>query len=619
MKRLGYIFLTQLIVLLSTFSNSEGQNSQIINVDSRATLNLNGYWKYIVDPYQTGYYDYRREPRDLQASPATSESIFLGYKAQHSRERVEYDFDKADNILVPRDWNSQKEKLFYYEGAVWYYKAFDYKPSDDSRQFVWFGAANYQADVYLNGQKLGSHVGGFTPFNYEITGKLEPEGNFLIVQVNNTRGLNEVPTVNTDWWNYGGLTRDVKILEVAETFVQDYYVQLAADNPSEIEVKVTLNGQNKANQEVLVSIPEASLKVRCTTNDEGVATARIKARKLKLWSPEDPYLYAVDIQHNNHVVSDKIGFRSLKVDGQDILVNGKSVFLRGISIHEENPIRGGRAYSREDARMLLGWAKELGCNFVRLAHYPHNENMVRMADEMGLMVWSEVPVYWTIQWQNEATYNNAKAQLSDMITRDINRASVIIWSVANETPISEPRTEFLKNLIETTRSLDQVRLVSAALERHTKEGTKNVQVIEDPLQSYVDVISFNQYLGWYAGPPENLCTAVFDIEFNKPVIISEFGAGALQGHHGTRDDLWTEEFQEYLYEETVEMLEKIPQLRGMTPWILADFRSPRRTLSDIQDGWNRKGLISETGDKKKAFYILRDYYRKKEVQFKQAN
>jgi beta-glucuronidase len=135
----------------------------------------------------------------------------------------------------------------------------------------------------------------------------------------------------------------------------------------------------------------------------------------------------------------------------------------------------------------------------------------------------------------------------------------------------------------------------------------------------VDVISFNQYLGWYAGPPENLCTAVFDIEFNKPVIISEFGAGALQGHHGTRDDLWTEEFQEYLYEETVEMLEKIPQLRGMTPWILADFRSPRRTLSDIQDGWNRKGLISETGDKKKAFYILRDYYRKKEVQFKQAN
>jgi beta-glucuronidase len=115
-----------------------GQEPQIINVEGRTSLNLNGYWKYIVDPYQTGYYDYRQQVRDQSANPGYSESIFLGYKQQHPSERVEYDFDKADNILVPRDWNSQKEKLFYYEGAVWYYKAFDFVPTKGNRQFLYF-------------------------------------------------------------------------------------------------------------------------------------------------------------------------------------------------------------------------------------------------------------------------------------------------------------------------------------------------------------------------------------------------------------------------------------------------------------------------------------------------
>lgn len=187
--------------------------------------------------------------------------------------------------------------------------------------------------------------------------------------------------------------------------------------------------------------------------------------------------------------------------------------------------------------------------------------------------------------------------------------------MANETPVSPERTEFLKRQIETANEMDPVRFISAALERHTKEGTKNTQIVDDPLQDYVDVIAFNQYIGWYDGLPEKCNTAEFDIQFNKPVIISEFGGGALQGYHGSKEEIWTEEFQEYLYEETLKMLDKIPQLRGITPWILADFRSPRRVLPDIQDGWNRKGLISEVGEKKKAFYVLQKYYGKKEEEY----
>jgi len=607
----GLLVIYQFLSVMLTF----GQEPQIINVEGRSTMTLNGVWKYVVDPYQTGYYDYRREARDEQPNPSNSESLFLGYKAQNPSERVEYDFDKSDNILVPRDWNSQKEKLFYYEGSVWYYKFFNYTPTDGSRQFIYFGAANYEADVYLNGKKLGKHIGGFTPFNYEITGKMKPEGNFIIVKVDNTRGFEKVPTINTDWWNYGGLTRDVKIVEVGSTFILDYYVQLSGQNKNTLEVSVTLDGADKANQPITLEISEAKIKVTFNTNSDGIAKTTVAVKNVNLWSPETPYLYDVKLTHNNNVLTDKIGFRTLQTQGKEILVNGIPVFLRGICIHEENGIRGGRAYSKEDARMLLGWAKELGCNFVRLAHYPHNENMTRVADELGIMVWSEVPVYWTIQWKNEITFNNAKGQLVDMITRDKNRASVIIWSMANETPVSPERTDFLKRMITITRQLDPVRLVSAALERHTKAGSSNTQVVEDPLQEFVDVISFNQYIGWYDGLIDKCKTAVFEIKFDKPVIVSEFGGDALQGNHGTKDARWTEEYQEELYIETLKMLDKIPQLRGITPWILADFRSPRRVLPDIQDGWNRKGLISETGDKKKAFYVLQSFYKEKKAKY----
>jgi beta-glucuronidase len=404
-------------------------------------------------------------------------------------------------------------------------------------------------------------------------------------------------------------------VEVANTFVQDYYIQLAKNNPNSIDVSLVLNGVGKANQQVTVEIPAANIKTTLQTDGEGKVKGSIAVNNLRLWSPENPYLYEVRLTCNKEQLTDKIGFRTLQTKGTEILVNGKPVFLRGICIHEENGIRGGRAYSKEDARMLLGWAKELGCNFVRLAHYPHNENMARVADEMGIMVWTEVPVYWTIQWKNEETFRNAGTQLADVITRDKNRASIIIWSMANETPISPERTDFIKRMIESTRKMDQVRLVSAALERHTKEGTANVQVIEDPLQDYVDIVSFNQYIGWYDGLTEKCKTAVFDLKFEKPVMISEFGGDALQGNHGSKDARWTEEYQEELFKETVKMLDKIPQLRGMTPWILADFRSPRRLLPDIQDGWNRKGLVSETGDKKKAFFVLRNYYDQKKIQY----
>ena len=248
---------------------------------------------------------------------------------------------------------------------------------------------------------------------------------------------------------------------------------------------------------------------------------------------------------------------------------------------------------------------------MRLAHYPHNEHMVRLADKMGILVWEENPVYWTIDWTNPETLKNAKNQLTEVINRDKNRASVIIWSMANETPQSTERLSFLTQLANQARKLDPTRMISAALEQSAYQGDQHIRTIDDPFAEVVDILSFNQYVGWYDGLPEKCKTITWKIEQNKPVLISEFGAGAKFGLHGDKNERWTEEYQAYLYEETLKMLDKVDQFRGTSPWILVDFRSPRRPLPKIQDGYNRKGLISENGEKKKAFYILQNYYTNK--------
>jgi beta-glucuronidase len=589
------------------------QSPLITGTVNRKTESLNGKWHYIIDPYETGYYNYRYQPYD-EMEHSGNRGFYRNIIQTDKSELIEYDFDKSPTLLVPGDWNTQDEKLMYYEGTIWYKKSFDYRKDNSSnRIYIYFGAANYQADVYLNGQKLGRHIGGFTPFNFEVTDIIKDTANFIVVKVDNKRKREGVPTLNTDWWNYGGLTRDVKIIEVPQTFIRDYVIQLKKDSRDILAGYVQLDGNNLNNVTVEIQIPEAGIKHKAQTDENGNAIVEIKTNKLVKWSPGNPKLYDVSVRTDNDIINERIGFRSVITKGTGILLNGQPVFLKGVSIHEENVFRGNRAYSEEDARMLLGWVKELNGNFARLAHYPHNEYMSRIADEMGIMLWEEIPVYWTIEWENEDTYDNARSQLREVISRDKNRASVIFWSVGNETPVTETRIEFMTSLIAEARKLDNTRLISAALEQHGLEENRNIRVITDPLADYVDVLSFNEYIGWYDGLPDNCLNITWQIEQNKPVVISEFGAGALQGFHGDRLTRWTEEFQEDLYRKTLDMLVKIPQLRGMTPWILCDFRSPRRPLPVIQDGWNRKGLISQAGNKKKAFYVLKDFYENFEL------
>ncbi len=565
----------------------------VANVPGRTTISLDGTWSTVVDPYENGL----------------TSRFYENAKPKTKSDLVEYDFDTSAKLKVPGDWNTQRESLFFYEGPVWYQRYFWYQKKAHTRLFLHFGAANYQARVWLNGKKLGEHVGGFTGFNFEIKDELVEGTNSVVVEVSAARHVDGVPTLSTDWWNYGGLTRSVQLVEVPGTFIQDYFVQLAKGSQDQVAGWVKLNGARGA-QTVSVEIPEINVKKSITTDASGFVALSFPV-KLTLWSPENPKLYRVVISSGGDRVEDQIGFRTIETRGAQILLNGKPTFFRGISVHEEAPFRSGRAYSEEDDRILLQWAKDLGCNFVRLAHYPHNEQMTRLADQMGLLVWSEVPVYWGIAWTNPATLENAERQLSDEIARDHNRASVVMWSLSNETrPDEVGRLEFLKTLGELARQLDSTRLITSAM-NHTGSEGPTTRVLDDPLGQYLDVLGVNEYIGWYEKKVEDADQITWKSAYDKPVIVSEFGAGALYGKHGDADTRFTEEYQANLFRHQVDMWRKVPFMVGMSPWLLMDFHSPRRQLTGIQDYFNRKGVISDKGQRKQAFYVLQKFYREK--------
>jgi beta-glucuronidase len=596
-KRLVWFgLLLQVFASVLSTGLAQSGTTVLVDVDHRKTLSLNGDWHYIVDPYDVGLYSFHREVRKdgyfLNGSPETG-SVGL----------IEYDFSKSPTLKVPGDWNSQKDSLFYYEGLLWYQRDFDYQPVAGHKTFLHIGAANYKSLAWVDGKPACTHEGGFTAFDCDVTSSIHAGKNFVVIAVDNTRLADGVPTLNTDWWNYGGLTRDVSLVDVPAKYIDDFDLHLNRER-TRIEGSVHVEG-GTTGEDVSVGLPELNRNVTAKLGPDNRAIVSLSASSLSLWTPQSPKLYKVHLQAGEDSLDDEIGFRTVEVSGENILLNGTSIFLRGVSIHAEAPIRGGRANNDQDIATLLGWAKELGCNYVRLAHYPHDMRMTRAADRLGILVWSEIPVYWAEHFGDPAVLAKAEQQLHEEIRRDRDKASIILWSIANETPNTPERTAFLKTMAAEVRSFDPTRLVTAALLVRSQGHDK---FVDDPLGEALDVIGMNEYIGWYEQKPEGADTTVWHISYQKPLIVSEFGGGAKAGLHGPVTQRWTEEYQASIFEHQLPMLAKIPQLRGMTPWILMDFRSPVRQLPGIQDGFNRKGLISNAGDKKKAFFVLQKAY-----------
>lgn len=582
-----------------------GSPDLMVNVYGRDYTLLNGKWDAIIDLYDQG----------------RGKRVWENRKPEKPEEFFEYSFDNGLRLDVPGDFNSQLPQLQYYEGTVWYARHFETgKISSGHRLYLYFGAVSYRCSIYLNGKKIASHEGGFTPFQVEVTGDVVEGDNFLTVEVNNRRSVDAIPAMSFDWWNYGGITRDVMLVSVPDTYIKDYMVQLDKNAPDVINANVRMSSQVPAGSSVTVSIPELKVSKVISLDKDGYGETSFRVRKLQRWSPDSPKLYDVRLAYSNgcssaeeDAVSEQIGFRNITVDGTRILVNGKPMFMCCVSFHEEIPQRMGRAYSEADASMLLSEAKALGVNMVRLAHYPQNEYIVRMAERMGIILWQEIPVWQGIDFENAATMDKALRMFSEMLYRDKNRCAVGFWGVANETRPSPARNAFLRRELAFGRSVDSTRLYTAAFDNVYFKKEYGEFRIEDDFVEDLDVVSFNKYMGWYAPWPADPSECRWKVAPGKPVIISEFGCEAQFGQHGDsgRASSWSEEFQADQYRKNLKMFDLIPNLAGVSPWILFDFRSPFRFHPTNQDGWNRKGLVSDKGQRKQAWYIMRDYYNEK--------
>lgn len=613
-------FVVSALAVLSAFCGQAAlaqsdSTIELTNSISRKSQNLSGAWRYSVDPYRVGQAGFhggapstnalRFADTNIDAALATNPKIFF-----------EQDMERAPQIKLPGAWNATQTELRYYDGLMWYRRHFDNLAIPNERTFLHFDGANYKVSAYVNGALVGSHEGGFTAFSFEITDKLRAGDNQITLGVDCAHDAQSVPPQVTDWDLYCGVTRPINVIYTAQTFIDSARIRLL-DNGN-LGGSVQLNGLQKSSQNIEVSIPELNQKIRAITNADGYASFEIShPRSLVKWSPDNPKLYKVEFSTLTDSLKDNVGFRTIATRGTQLLLNGKPIYLRGISMHEEelgaNPSRNMTSAAARELFMHI--KNGLNGNFVRLSHYTHSETTLRLADEMGLLVWGEIPVYWTVDFSSPHSLEIARQAQQEAIARDFNRASIIIWSVGNETPISEPRNIFMRKLVAQTRTLDPSRLLSAAIMASRKdENGKTTITVDDPLIADLDLLAVNTYNGWYS---EDELSALPQIKWvsrtNKPMIFSEFGADAKYGVHGDAQNAkFSEEYQALYYQKTLEMADKMPFLVGLSPWILKDFRSPRRQHPVYQEGWNRKGLLSETGQKKQAYDVMAKFYKARE-------
>lgn len=552
---------------------------------------LNGQWHYAVDQYD---------------SCIRQKWFHENYYDDNGNTLpVDFSFDEWEIMQLPCCWNNFDRLFQLYDGAMIFTRKFLYAAQKENvKVFLKIGAANYMCRVFLNKKYVGMHRGGSTPCYFDISEYLEHE-NRIMIQVDNTRRYDQVPALDTDWFNYGGVYRDIELIRVPQIHIKEFQIALKPDgNFHTIYGNIRLS--EKVNDEAQLHIEELHICQNISIRD-GYGAFSFEAAP-QLWSPENPKLYDVTVACLTDQIRDRVGFREIRVEGMDILLNGQPVFLRGISCHEES-VSNGKALTDEERIENIQLAKELGCNFMRVAHYPHNERMAQLADELGMLLWEEVPVYWIIDFASEDTYQDAENQLKELIHRDYNRASVIIWSVGNENQDTDARLKFMGSLAQCAHKMDATRAVSAAcLVNYEKNA------IEDRLEDYLDIIGLNEYCGWYTADWNRFPELFENSKPQKPVIITEFGADALANEHGTYLDKSTEECQAYVYERQTALIEKTDYIKGMTPWILYDFRCPRRT-SVKQRYYNTKGLLSaDKKHKKLAFEVLQKFYQKKKTQ-----
>ncbi|MFX0182590.1 MAG: glycoside hydrolase family 2 protein [Candidatus Hodarchaeota archaeon] len=559
-------------------------------------VSLNGEWRYNVD---------------LKNEGENSGWMELNW--------ISMQYCDLKKISLPNCWNTIPE-LERFEGILWFFKELP-KISPDlmlKDLFIEFKAVNYFAKVWINEIEVGKHEGGFLPFRLKIPQKILKlsSENFIAVRVENFRKKDRIPCRSFDWYNYGGIYRDIKLLvmeklridwvgvqtqigkRVAQINVKYKLINPVRESIDEIKWKLIYLGIQSSHishsEDSSKLEKEGSLKPSGLHNEFSITVS-----KPHLWTPEAPHLYRLELQivgSNNLPNIVRFGIRTIKAVGTSIYLNKRIIKLYGVSLHEEL-IPYGRTIPKDERRQDVLNIKALGFNALRTAHYPHDESIYDICDEEGLLVIEEIPVYWGLDFTSNDVLRLALRMLHSMIRRDFNHPSIIMWSAGNEIPLlNRSCRKFMTILLRYGKKIDNSRLISCVLEFWTSLALPRSFTRE------LDVLCCNQYIGWYYLNTHNLSIfldSLYQHFGSKPWLITEFGAGAKYENHDYSKipAKFSEERQASIISHSVRTMISKQYISGWFIWIYRDFRSHMR-INEYQDGFNRKGIVSEINQEK---------------------
>ena len=533
------------------------------------------------------------------------------------------------NVDLPHTWNAvdgHDGNGGYNRGSYWYAHEFvtPKQPLSNGRVYVEVLAAGQQATVYVNGTKVTYHEGGYSAFRADITDLCKTDGtaNLLVINCSNEYKESVYPQ-SADFTFYGGLYRGVNLISVPQThFDLDYYGSVGVTvTPKPCEGGATFDLMSwvvnpDANFTVLYSIKDAEgHEVAGGTRPADSPAMTLFVPDAKLWGIDDPYLYTVTatLQRRNEAYDEitiRSGVRSYSCDPQKgFILNGKQTPLRGVSRHQDRLYKGN-ALTKEDHRSDAMMIKELGANTVRLAHYQHSQDFYDACDELGMVVWAEIP-FISVFNKDPAAHQNCISQMKELIAQNYNHPSICFWGISNEIligGISEKLVENHKELNALVKKLDPTRLTTIA---HV-----SMTPVDSPMHEITDVIAYNHYFGWYGGRIEDNAPWMDKFHARHPdlcVGLSEYGCEGIITYHGPKPACkdYSEEYQALYHEYMAKMLDERPWIWASHVWNMFDFGCAARKEGGVA-GRNNKGLVTiDRKTKKDSYFIYQAYWSKK--------
>lgn len=504
----------------------------------------------------------------------------------------------AIDMYVPSCWNLRLGYLTYH-GLAWYFKEFE---CESENIILSFGAVSQQAEVYLDGEHLGGHYGGYTEFRFDVSLR---KGKHLLAVLTDSRADDEtIPKDVADWYRYGGIYRSVELSEINDIFINRHKISYELDDDTaEVTVETEVKSFSGIKPEKL------TVKLDNKTVYSGDYSEKISftAEKIKRWDVFKPNLYFVEITVDDDDIIDRIGFREIKAEKGQFLINGKAITIKGVNHHEDWP-DFGHAVPKQLMERDIDIIKDLGCNFIRGSHYPNSRAFVDYLDQNGILFWSEVPL-WGAKAETLSSEKIIKRGVNmhrEMVEQYYNHPSIVLWGLHNEIDTRcEDARILTKKFADTIRAYDKSRPLTYATDR----------VLTDICLDLADVISINKYIGWYGIDPKEWYGFMGDVDkklksagvSDKPVVMGEFGAAAIYGYHTFDNIKWTEEYQANLLTTELELFKKTPFICGNFVWQFSDGRTSAQGI-DRARGFNNKGLVNEYRKPKLAYNAVKKIY-----------